>query len=82
MVPEFIFGMIVGMVILQRQFYIYTSSVPNCWYFLRPKLLVQFRKSKSLRKNHLMHCLLVKKIQVSKTTLISLNYSERVVLAF
>ena len=73
MVPEFIFGMIVGMVILQRQFYI---------YLLRPKLLVRFRKSKSLRKNHLMHCLLVKKIQVSKTTLISLNYSERIVLAF
>ena len=51
-------------------------------YYLRPKLLILFRKSNFLSKHYLMHCLLVKKVQVSKTTFIHLNSRERMILTF
>ena len=51
-------------------------------YYLHPKLLILFRKSNFLSKHYLMRCLLVKKVQVSKTTFINLNSRERMVLTF
>ena len=46
------------------------------YYSICP-ILGLFRKSNSLREHHLMDCLLRKKIQVSKTNLLDLNFNER-----
>ena len=59
--------------------YIYTHTHKHS---LRTKLLLLFRKFNFLKERHLICSLLIKNVQAFKTTLINLNYREKIVLTF
>ena len=52
--------------------FLISTFVQYCWSYLENPTF----------KDHLMHCLLVKKVQVSKTILINLKSNEKMVLVF